>query len=81
MEIAEGNFRVKKWAVDDAHQHSGKNVKGYQPGQQDRMKHDLTYPQATLHGNQQYPGARLDKELQEEDEATIRKKDERKENA
>lgn len=33
--------------------------------------------QATLHGNKPYKGALIDKELQEEDEAMLRKKQEK----
>ncbi|KAK1758932.1 hypothetical protein QBC47DRAFT_436286 [Echria macrotheca] len=48
-----------------------------QKGQAEAIKKDPTLA-ATFHGNQPHPGARIDKELQEEDEATVKKKDERK---
>ncbi|KAK0640818.1 hypothetical protein B0T16DRAFT_495645 [Cercophora newfieldiana] len=81
--------------IDEAAKRSGKNLKGYMPKDQinavsrmereelhirqaEAMKKDPTLA-ATLHGNEPYWGAKKDKELMEEDEATIRRMEERKE--
>jgi len=95
MDNTDNNQRnISQSDIDDATQHSGKNLKGYRPedqinavnqmrmegaqkGQAEATKRDPTLP-ATLHGNQPHPGARVDKELRDDDEATVRKKDQRK---
>ncbi|KAK4034188.1 hypothetical protein C8A01DRAFT_18976 [Parachaetomium inaequale] len=76
--------------VDELTQHTGENVKGFLPKGQggevnrlqaeelhrkqvENMKKDPTLA-ATLHGNKPAKGAVIDKELQEEDEAMLRKK-------
>ncbi|KAH6618250.1 hypothetical protein B0J18DRAFT_436928 [Chaetomium sp. MPI-SDFR-AT-0129] len=76
--------------IDELTRHTGENVKGYLPKsqreeanrlqleethrlQEAKMKKDPTLA-AQLHGNQPAKGAVIDKELQEEDEAALRKK-------
>ncbi|AEO63903.1 8478ce57-0e0f-4443-9313-668c123ad2c2 [Thermothielavioides terrestris] len=81
---------VKQSEVDELTRHTGENVKGFMPKGQARevnrlheqevhrhqaenMKKDPTLA-ARLHGNKPAKGAMIDKELQEEDEAQLRKK-------
>ncbi|KAL2134845.1 hypothetical protein VTI74DRAFT_10651 [Chaetomium olivicolor] len=81
---------IKKSEVDELTRLTGENVKGFtarsqagevnrlheqeiQREQAERIKKDPTFA-ATLHGNKPHKGAIIDKELQEEDEALLRKK-------
>jgi hypothetical protein len=76
--------------MDEMTRHTGENVRGFMPKgqteelnrlqteeihrkQAEQLKKDPTLA-ATLHGNAPAKGAIIDKELQEEDEAALRKK-------
>ncbi|KAK3291259.1 uncharacterized protein B0H64DRAFT_410217 [Chaetomium fimeti] len=76
--------------MDQMSKHTGENVRGFMPKgqaeevnrlqteeihrkQAENMKKDPTLA-ATLHGNAPAKGAIIDKELQEEDEAALRRK-------
>ncbi|CCC13507.1 hypothetical protein SMAC4_07131 [Sordaria macrospora] len=90
----DGNQRhISQSQVDDLAQHSGKNVKGYRPQDQnaavnehymeesakereEAVKRDPTLA-AEWHGNKPHRGARIDKELAEEDAAELKKKDQK----
>ncbi|KAJ4288703.1 hypothetical protein N0V88_007237 [Collariella sp. IMI 366227] len=61
---------IKQSEVDELTRQTGENVKGEQA---ERFKKDPTYA-AELHGNKPSKGAMIDKELQEEDEAMLRRK-------
>ncbi|KAJ4420079.1 hypothetical protein N0V85_000733 [Neurospora sp. IMI 360204] len=84
---------ISHTSVDDLAQHSGKNVKAYRPQDQfaainehvieethkkleEKIKMDPTRA-AELHGFKPSKGARIDKELAEEDAAELRKKEQK----
>ncbi|KAL2018098.1 hypothetical protein VTK56DRAFT_1284 [Thermocarpiscus australiensis] len=79
---------VKRSEMDELRKLTGENIRGFRPQDQvdevnrlhmqerqqaEALKTDPTLA-ATLHGNQPHKGAVIDKELQEEDEALLRKK-------
>ncbi|KAK4238135.1 hypothetical protein C8A03DRAFT_44091 [Achaetomium macrosporum] len=87
---AQNQRTFKQSEVDELTQHTGENVKGFMPKDQlgevnrlhaeesqrkreEQIKKDPTLA-ATLHGNKPHKGAMIDKELQEEDEAMLKKK-------
>ncbi|KAK3303661.1 uncharacterized protein B0T15DRAFT_560833 [Chaetomium strumarium] len=87
---AQNQRNYKQSEVAELTQHTGENVKGFLPKdqrrevnrlhaeesqrrQQEQIKKDPTLA-ATLHGNKPHKGAVIDKELQKEDEAILRKK-------
>ncbi|KAK3950489.1 hypothetical protein QBC32DRAFT_326064 [Pseudoneurospora amorphoporcata] len=90
----DGNQRhISQAEINDLAQHSGKNVKGYRPedqnaavnqhymeesqkGREEAFKKDPTLA-AEFHGNKPHWGARIDKELAEEDAAELKKKDQK----
>ncbi|KAK3319596.1 hypothetical protein B0T19DRAFT_445399 [Cercophora scortea] len=72
--------KISKSEVEEQSRHSNVNLKGYLPirvkireKRAEAMKKDPTLP-ATLHGNKPSKGAMMDKELQAEEEAMLRKK-------
>ncbi|KAK1828066.1 hypothetical protein QBC39DRAFT_360266 [Podospora conica] len=86
---------ISKSELDELSKRSGKNVRGFMPNSQmdqvnrlgamqmeqrraEAMKKDPTLA-ATLNGNKPHKGARIDKQLNEEDDEMIRKMEARKE--